>query len=144
MHAADRYGHARALAAVSSTTAVVLSLGISLADVICVSTTYLYSAVHVCLTYTRPIEVSREVVACTPDTAVCARDVLDIFLVPVRARTGLPYCTYGSVRFWEPVPVGLSRTSRVCLGLPAACGAFGMPITGLPIPGTRAYTLTRS
>ena len=123
---------------------LILSLGISLADVICVSLTYLYSAVHVCLTYTRPIEVSRGVVACTPGTAVCARDALGIFLAPVRTRTDLPYCTYGSVRFWEPVLVGFSRTSRVCLGLPVACGPLGMPITGLPIPGTRAYTLTRS
>ncbi len=74
---------------------LILSLGISLADVICVSITYLYSAVHVCLTYTRPIEVSREVGTCTPDTAVCARDALGIFLVPVRTRTDLPYLTPG-------------------------------------------------
>ena len=123
---------------------LILSLGISLADVICVSLTYLYSAVHVCLTYTRPIEVSREVVACTPGTAVCACDALDIFPARVHIRTDLPYCAYGSVRFGVPVLVGFSRTSRVCLGLPVACGLLGMPITGLPIPGTRAYTLTRS
>ena len=123
---------------------LILSLGISLADVICVSLTYLYSAVHVCLTYTRPIEVSREVVACTPGTVVCARDALDIFLAPVHTRTDLPYCACGSVRFRVPVLVGFSRTSRVCLWLPVACGLLGMPITGLPIPGTRAYTLTRS
>ena len=77
---------------------LILSLGISLADVICVSITYLYSAVHVCLTYTRPIEVSREVVACTPGTAVCARDALDIFLAPVhtvmdcRERSMVSFC----------------------------------------------------
>ena len=123
---------------------LILSLGISLADVICVSITYLYSAVHVCLTYTRPIEVSREVVACTPGTAVCARDALDIFLAPVHTRTDLPYCACGSVRFRVPVLVGFSRTSRVCLGLPVACGLLGIPITGLPIPETCAYTLTRS
>ena len=81
---------------------LILSLGISLADVICVSLTYPYSAVHVCLTYTRPIEVSREVVACTPGTAVCARDALDIFLAPVHTRTDLPYCACGSVRFRVP------------------------------------------
>ena len=30
-------------------------------------------------------------VTCTPGTAVCARDALDIFLAPVRTRTNLPY-----------------------------------------------------
>ena len=123
---------------------LILSLGISLADVICVSLTHLYSAVHVCLTYTRPIEVSREVVACTPGTAVCARDALDIFLAPVHICTDLPYCACGSVRFRVPALVGFSRTSRVCLWIPVACGLLGIPITGLPIPETRAYTLTRS
>ena len=83
LHAADRYGRARVLSAL-------LSLGISLADVICVSPTHMCSAVHVRLTYTRSIEVSREVVTCTPGKAVCARDDLDIFPAPVHNRTDLP------------------------------------------------------
>ena len=87
---------------------------------------------------------SREEVTCTPDTAVCARDALDIFLARVHTRTDLPYCACGSVRFRVPALVGFSRASRVCLWLPVACGLLGMPITGLPIPETRVYTLTRS
>ena len=115
---------ARGMHALPRILVVILSLGISLADVICVSTTYLYSAVHVCLTYTRPIEVSREVVACTPDTAVCARDALDIFLAPVHTRTDLPYCACGSVRFRVPALAGC--TLRVV--------SLGYPPLGYPFP----------
>ena len=39
-------------------------------------------------------------------------------------------------------PPHLVRQLRI--GLPVTCGPLGMPIIGLPIPGTRAYTLTRS
>ena len=74
----------------------------------------------------------------------CARDALDIFLAPVHTRTDLLYCACGSVRFRVPVLVGFSRSSRVCLWLPVARGLLGISITGLPIPETRAYTLTWS
>ena len=66
-------------------------------------------------------------VTCTPGTAVCARDALDIFLAPVHTRTDLLYCACGSVRFRVPVLVGFSRSSRVCLWLPVACGLLGIP-----------------